>query len=766
VDATGAAQAVRLPHPRTPLIGRERDLARLTSLLRDEGAPLVVLTGPGGVGKTRLALQVAADVAQDFAHGVKFIDLTTVRDPDLDAQAMCRTLTIPADDAIPAEERLRETLRGSETLLVLDNFEHVLAAAPMLARLLTTCPKLRLLVTSRTSLHLSTEHEYALEPLSLPPASAMLRIEDVAASAAVQMFVERARTVRQDFQLTADNALPVAEICLRLDGLPLAIELAATRIRVLPPAWLLARLERRLPLLTGGGSDLPTRQQTMRDAIAWSYELLGPAAQALFRQLAVFVGGASLDAVVATSGALEEIEVLDLIAALIDASLLRQRELPSGEPRFHMLETVREYGLDQLAANGETEFAGQLHARWCVQFAELTDRQGASEESVAWLGAFESERANMRAAMDWLLNHGEAEPLLRLAAAQLRLWYLQGPLDEALNWLRRALAEPGAAVAPAAVRIAALQAASLLAWSAGDPAAASLAGNSLTLARNAGDAFAEAWAHNLLGLAATASGDSKKADGHFVAAIGMLRNGDDRGALSMVLMNRAVIAEPAVARRDLEEALAICRADAHQTDVDLVLNQIGRMELAAGSTAEATRRFMESLAVCRNGHNLGSFAQAIEGLARVAAEIGDPVRAAKLYGAAEVMRRRHGGRVKAQDSALHRQGVQRAREHLSSDAFDAAWTAGQALTTDEIVDEALTLSVPSQCAGRSLPHGLTAREAEVLALVIEGLSDREIAARLFLSPKTVGGHVSSILGKFDVRTRAAAVAFAHTHGLV
>lgn len=801
----------------------------------------MTITGPAGVGKTRLAIRAAEQVRRRFADGCCFIDLAPIADPDLMPAAIARRLELRDRAGTDSSlSLLIDALQDSQVLLVLDNFEQILPAAPTLATLLTACPSVSLLVTSRASLHLRWDHELSLAPLATPPGDGgtaggtgphHTSRAALDTYPAVRLFLERAAAVRPDFKLTEENEPIVAAICARLDGLPLAIELAAAWLRTIPARALLTRLEHPLDVLVGGARDLPDRHRALRTAIDRSYERLSPEEQALFRCLSMFAGGCTPDAAARVmdeqlsaitlagenappSGA----RVLELLNSLAAKSLLRAEESAGGEPRFRMLETVREYARERLIEAGEQAATRRAHARWCLALAETAGARPVDPDQKHRLARLAEEHDNLRAALDACLNletmdNQERCIGARIAVALTHFWHHHGHLQEGRRWLGTALTF----ALPPAVRAGALHGLAFITGEQGDVAGASgLLMEAITISRQEGDRANVAAALNRLGLYAAYAGDYARAHACLEEGLAITRHVGDKRSISDVLVCLALTysyeGDDRSARPLLEECLALYETSSGQDASAWALRGLGMVARAEGDFPAARRWFGRALTAFRAQRGTYAVATVLMHLAITAHAEGKPAEAAALYaeslrlnrpldndqdislcftalahlavttapaqaarllGAGEALRARLGVPLRA-----YQQSHQREADALLAAALGgelaAERAAGRAMAPNEAFD--LAAFVAETLAGGSAPAGeppparvrphLTPRQAELLCLVAAGMTNKEIAAALSLSLGTVERHLANVYLKLRLSGRAAAAAYAVGHGLV
>jgi predicted ATPase/transcriptional regulator with XRE-family HTH domain len=710
-----------LPVPLTRLIGREPDVRALQTRLQASHSRLVTVTGSGGVGKTRLAIAAAADLHEAFPDGIVFVDLSPLTDPALVISAIATALGVRDDTGQPLLAALVDVLAPRRLLLLLDNCEQVVAAAPEVAALLAGCPLLTVLATSREALRVHGEHVVPLEPLQLPAAGLLPPVDELAQTPAVALFVERAQAVRPDFALSSANAAAVTAICRRLDGLPLAIELAAARVRLLPPEALLARLDRRLPLLSSGPRDRPARLRTMRDAIAWSYDLLSPDEARLLRSLAVFVGGFTLEAAEAVAEwAAGASAVLELIASLIDKSLLQQTAPTQAEPRFTLLETVREYALAELAASDEAETVPARHAAWCTSLAEAVRRSGGLSQRDG-LTVLEVEHPNLRAALGWLLTHGKTQEALYLAGHLAEFWLRHSHTTEGTAWLEQALA---ADRDPTVARAHALVGLNMMLWATDELTRAKLAlVEAEAIARLREDTGLLVFARLHQGFGALFTGELDLAVTRGEEALTVCETIPQgfgcNGALWLLARATLERGEDDQAANLYERLLASARASGDA--VSLANAHYGLAILAERRNAigQALDHFVEAAAICRDFGQHEVVSHCLDAGAAIAMTLARTESAVQLFAAAASVRAAVGAssvpRFQA-DRQRHLQALETARAMLDATRFAAAWQAGLGLSLDEAIADISNLAGlanVSPMAGGDRRDGMAETDAAV-----------------------------------------------------
>ena len=800
-----ASFAGNIPLARTRLIGRDTELGRARELLLEHTTPVLTLTGPGGSGKTRLAQSLAADLASHAAYDITWVDLAPLADSAPVTSTVAKALGLTPVPGLEIAVQVIAALQSPQTMLILDNCEHVLdAVADLVASWLPACPDLQIVATSRAPLRLRSERELPVEPFPLPRADDA--VETLLQNHAVRLFAERAEAVSPRFTLDASNVREVAAICRALDGFPLAIELAAARTRVLSLAVLEHQMEDRLSLLRHGARDLPARQQTMSDTIAWSYALLSPGQQACFRRLGVSAGGWSLPAAVAVvaDDVTAEGQVLDDLTALVDQSLVR-RDYSSANLRFSMLETIREFALRELTAQGEEATTRERHAAWYCDLVGGFDLHHARQGEAARSLVLQAEQDNLRQALNWFEQTGDAVSLNRLSAALAKLWFDLGQFSEARHWLQVAIAnDDGVDVL---TRARAWNKASWLAMCQGDlERASTLRATGLELARETGDTYLLAESVFEAGILAFWLGDLERATALIEEAQHALVAIETEYATAPIKMcstlnllgGIALIAgDTDLAVHRGESAVEMARTLAAATDLGYALCGLGYARLQQGNLPEATSCFLESLAIAWGNQDLAFLARLHWAFAAIAMHHQRPELAAQLIGAADILDARTGSAMWPNDRALADSCLERLSTELPAGTLTRLRSQGAAWPTEQPVALAAHLAdniLGQQAAAATWRRGngpdlapitmfalesgrvrglwpedqhdqpapgvgrLTERERAVLVHLIDGCTDREIAARLFISRRTVSKHLEAIFTKLGVHSRGAAVA--------
>lgn len=806
-----AETSTTIPVPPTRLVGRERDLDAVATLLTDADARLVTLSGPGGVGKTHLTLELARRLDARFPDGIVFVPLASTRDPGLVLPSLAQSLGLREAPGQAVIEVVANALSTRDILVILDNLEQVLDAAPDIGVLIAATAKPRFLVTSRSPLRLRAEREYPVLPLDLPAADASPSAETCRENAAVRLFVERAQALRPSFTLTDDNAPIVAELCRRLDGLPLAIELAAAMTPILSPPALLARMDRRLPLLVMGATDLPARQRTLRDAIAWSYDLLNESEQAVFRRLSVFARGASLDAIEAVVGTPG---VLGTVSALVTKSLLMRIDRADQpghqdeQPRFLMLSTIREFATDELAGSDDETVTRTRYLEWLLSMAEAAEAGMTGPQQVAWLDRLDLESQNIRAALEWSLDHA-AEQGMRLASMLWRFWATRGLLTEGHMWLCRFLESP--APIDDAIRAKAysslgnlcidlgnldratdaytralelweridapygiantLNGLGLVDWYRGDnDLARQRHERSLEIRRRLGDRYGEANSLTNLGNAIKDAGDSVAARPYHEQALAIRAELGDRAGVGYSYLNLGDVerrlGDADAARGMFRKSLDAFRDVGDRLGLGYALQALGMADRLGGKPDQARTHFREALSIRMGLGDRRGMVECIEGIAAVLAQAGQGADATVLFSAAAVLRAQLGVPLPEPDRVHLEPLAGAAASSLARSDADARRRQGETMTVADAATFALDAVERAATPPVPTPGGLSDREVEVVQLVAAGMTNAEVAERLYLSRRTVDAHLRRIYDKLDLASRTEVVRYAMEHGLV
>lgn len=766
------------PAPPTPTIGRDEAVTEVLAHLEEDDSRLVTLTGPGGVGKTRLSLVVARRALDAFPDGVLFVPLASLTEPGLVLPTVLAALGLAerSDHATPDD--LAAYLQGRRLLLVLDNLEHLLPVATELAALLAESPDLKILATSRSPLRIRGEREYPVTPLVLPKLGHLPTRDEVSAADAVQLFVERARASAPNFALTQDNAAAVAAICRRLDGLPLALELAAARMRLLSPTELLARIDQALPLLSGGARDLPERQRTMQQTIAWSYQLLNEAEQALFRRLSFFAGGWDAAAAEAVGAGVDLAGgyTLDILSALVEHSLV-VADSSGGTTRYRMLETIREFGRTQLDASGETSEVARVHAHWYLMLAEEASANYFAPSEADWLDRLERDHPNLRTAVIHATQDEDEALLLRLVAALGRFWHKRERFGEEMAWMDHAI-RIVRGTPPSLQGASVLFNAGRLAWDRGDTATGiALLRESLATSRRVGDETGACSAAIILADMLRLRGERSEAEDLMNEVQPSLDRLGSEPFSSTALRLLGIMAlekgDWPKAEALMAQALATARESRYQWSIAAALHNLGHLVHLRGDHPRSLGLYLESLRISYEQRDRWSLAVTLPALAEVFVAVGETEKAVRLFGATSSLSEAIATRLVAVTPVVdgYEQAISDVRKALGDTAFESAWNEGRMLTPQRAIEEAARLieqrtqAPPPVAQPQALPFGLSTREVEVLQLVAEGMTNAQVAERLYLSRRTVDAHLRRIYDKLNLSSRAEVIQFVTEHRL-
>ena len=812
-----------LPAPRSNFVGREREIAETRRALA--ATRLLTFTGVGGSGKTRLALEVARNLVETYPDGVWLVELAPLSEEVLVPKAVAEALEVPERPSEPLADTLAEVLESKELFLIVDNCEHLLeAVARLVDGLLDSCPHLRILATSREAIGVEGEIRWDVPPLSVPEPKGKPTTQGLEGYESVRLFVERARRHDPSFSLSPHSAFAVAEICRMLEGIPLAIELAAARVGTLSAEQISGRLTESLKLLTGGTRTQMPKQRTLRGALDWSYELLSEDEKRLFGRLSVFAGGWTLEAAEAVGAGedVQEEDILDLLSGLVEKSLVVAKGFDEGRVRYRLLEPVRQYALEKLEEGSEGEEVRRRHAHFFLALAEAAEPRLRGAEDMQWLERLEAEHDNLRAALSWALEPREPQLGLRLAGALWMFWHAHGHYAEGRKWLEEALAKDDRV--SAAARLMALEGVFWLTYDQQDldqAEAAAQEGLELSAEAEIEDSVAASF-RTMLAYTVRLRGDYERAKELLEESLALSREEDDKVQIAEALLELAGVSfylenheranklyeEGIILCRQIgymyrladflysqgytvlvqgdrergaalnEEAVALCRERGYKSFALVgALDNLGWAALLQGEHERASSYYEESLTLCKKLGDKWIASESLEGMACVAGARGKAQRAARLFGVAKALREAVGYQHTPEERALREPYLRAARSQLDEAAWEEAFTEGRTMSMEVAIEYALSVEEPSTTTPSSIPEhpsapapehtaGLTSREVEVLGLVAEGLTNAQVAQRLFLSPRTVHRHLNSIYHKLGVNSRAAATRFAVEHGLV